>query len=55
MAIQKTGTSQSAGDQTIGPGDINISVNLSRDNSVFGSSSTVQTASLRTLVLVRAY
>lgn len=55
MAIQKMGTSQSAGDQTIGPGDINISVNLSKDNSVFGSSSTVQTASIRSLALIRAY
>lgn len=36
-------------------GDINITFNASRVSTLFGAASTIQTASLRSLALIRAY
>lgn len=55
MDIQKLGSSQSAGDPISAPGDINISIDLSKGNSTFGTSSTVQPSALCSLVLIRSY
>ena len=41
--------------QGIGLTGITLSIDASWDNAVFGASTSVQTASLRSLVLVRAY
>lgn len=56
MTIEKMGSSQTAeASNLLGPGDIRISLDLSKGDSIFGISETNQPASLRSLALIRAY